>query len=241
MKSILITFILLFLFTTSCKDNNLNTKVIMEDEKSFPIIIDTAGKDKYPYLPSTKSNTASYNYYYIGKVQDTVYLDPYIYLGYTPTPPQTNEKTNNDKKVGPYDNYWIDYLKQNVDDYKNIYNSTIIIKVDTSTLIFGAYPLWLINESKDTLIVGSSANIPFKMEAKDSSGTWIPIEENYFSFCGVGNISIKLPPDICILSLAPIYSGNYKTLIRVALGNNYSNTFWGTIDYAQFVEEKNIH
>jgi hypothetical protein len=52
--------------------------------------------------------------------------------------------------------------------------------------------------------------------------------------CGVGISSVILPPNECALTFAPIFKGNYKTQLRLKLGENYSNIFYSSINYRQF-------
>ena len=72
------------------------------------------------------------------------------------------------------------------------------------------------------------------MEAKDAKGAWHPIQTPHQYFCGTGLPVINLPPKTCLLTLAPIFKGNYKTQLRLRLGKNYSKPWFGRIHYGQF-------
>ncbi len=47
-----------------------------------------------------------------------------------------------------------------------------------------------------------------------------------------------LPPNEIVITLAPIFKGNYKTQIRLKYGKNYSKPFDGSIRYSQFEHKK---
>ena len=66
----------------------------------------------------------------------------------------------------------------------------------------------------------------------------MPIEKMFIFKCGNGINSIMLPPNNIILSSKVIYTGDYKTHLRIKLGDNYSKEFRGAINYSQFKESR---
>jgi len=112
--------------------------------------------------------------------------------------------------------------------------SKIDIQVDTTIKISGLYPVMLTNLDIDTISIGYGNHIPLIMEATDSFGNWKPIQEISIYLCGNGVGTINLPPSECVLTLAPNYQGNYKTELRLTLGDSHSKSFIGLINYSQF-------
>ena len=100
------------------------------------------------------------------------------------------------------------------------------------------YPVLLTNNHTDTVTVGYGVILPLEMEAKDSTGLWKPIEKRFIYACGMGLNSIILPPNEIILTSAPIYKGDFKTDLRLVLGDNFSPVFQGNINYSQFEKER---
>lgn len=251
MKNILkIIFVFIFIFTSiiSCKNDN----VIVNAE--IPTIIDKSN------IKSIKRNsswleTVEYNILYIGDKMDTIYPDYNInfYPSLPSPPPFPNNikkdsivskiKSSNKKiKTNPY---LLDYLENK--QYKWYYESKIKIIVDTLQIIkkedifdnnnftfFDAYPIIIKSKENDTIKIGVGNNISMTLEAKDSIGNWKPIEETFKYMCGTGLNTIILPPKTIIISSVMIYKGNYKTKLRIKLGGNFSNEFYGTINYRQF-------
>lgn len=94
------------------------------------------------------------------------------------------------------------------------------------------------NKHADTIVVGYGVLIPIILEAKNKQGKWNPIQDRYIVGCGTGVGHIFLPPNQIVITLAPIFNGDYKTQLRLKCGNNYSNTFTGSIKYSQFEYKK---
>lgn len=102
-----------------------------------------------------------------------------------------------------------------------------------------SYPVLIKNLVTDTLAIGFGAYIPLVIEAKDSSGTWQPIQENFSYFCGTGLTHFYLPPNNILLTTCRQFAGDYQTKMRLSFGFNpsiYSNEFTGWINYSQFAE-----
>lgn len=81
-------------------------------------------------------------------------------------------------------------------------------------------------------------HIPIVLEAKDSLNNWLPIENVYAYFCGVGVDKVFLPPNEIAVTSVIIYKGNYETDLRLRLGENLSKPFKGQINYTQFEREE---
>ncbi|KAA3640496.1 MAG: hypothetical protein DWQ02_01995 [Bacteroidetes bacterium] len=106
---------------------------------------------------------------------------------------------------------------------------------------FCAYPVFMMNQTSDTISVGYGKFIPLILEAKDSTGNWRPLEVSYIYDCGTGLNTIFLPPGNTLITSCKIYQGDYQTSLRLKFGFewfNYSNQFTGSIDYGQFELKK---
>lgn len=118
-------------------------------------------------------------------------------------------------------------------DYKkNIYNTYY---ADSNSY----YPVYLVNETKSIkLLHGKDQHLFALQEAKDSNGTWRPIEMRVPDFCGNGRWALKIHPNEFAAFAMPKYTGNYETDMRVRLKNGdnvlISNAFRGKINYNQF-------
>ena len=102
---------------------------------------------------------------------------------------------------------------------------------------FYAYPVFLKNETNDTLQIGSGNYIYMIVEAVDSFGVWRPIQRPYVYFCGTGLNSIIIFPNEYMITACDIFNGDYSTKLRLKLKRNnnlLSNEFYGKIYYSQF-------
>ncbi len=233
MKHFAKLFILLVIVFSSCRIDN--RKEIEENVKAFPKVYDTTGIEKFIFYKEdspTWLTTSNYKLFYIGKVQDTIFLNPYLNFGPFSTLPSEEQNINTEKKQKlDLENYFLKWPQKK--NYKFWYQSKVEIRIDTSNLFSKSYPTLLTNMENDTIIIAYGQQIPLIMEAKDSIGNWKPIQTRYIYICGVGVGSIILPPKECLMTLSPIFIGNYRTLLRVSLGNNHSNLFYGNINYRQ--------
>jgi hypothetical protein len=108
-----------------------------------------------------------------------------------------------------------DYKKQR---YSHYHGQTLIIR----------------NKLDSSIIVGFGYDIPIIIEAMDKDGKWKPIETRHMYGCGVGLHYILLRQFEIACIIVPIYKGNFETLLRFKLNNNYSKPFKGTINIEQF-------
>lgn len=240
MRQILFTFLLTTIVLTSCQTKNKEAVKEINDVQAFPLVLDTMGIGQLLHLfedeNPTYLSTSNYKFYFIGKFKDTFYLSPFINFSAPPPPIPSGEKTTNKTKIteakNPFKKYYIEWDEKR--NYRNWTQAKINIRFDTANKISKTFPAILTNRDTDTIFIGYGSHIPLIMEAIDSSGNWLPIQEMYIYGCGNGLGSIILPPNECVLTLAPIFKGNYKTKLRLTLGNNHSKPFIGFIDYGQF-------
>ncbi len=102
------------------------------------------------------------------------------------------------------------------------------------------YPVFIVNYT-DTIISLTYEDISgFKMiqEAKDSIGTWKPIQYWHWNWCGNAYSTIDLKPKYFALTRTPKFSGEYQTKLRLKMRffnkTYYSKEFNGSINYSQF-------
>lgn len=234
MKQNILTFSLITLLFLSCEKEK---KIIKVDKLSiFPTVVDTVGVDNKSIFDEenpTWLSTAFYQLYFIGELKDSIYLKPSLSLVEFP-PPITKEAKEVviSKTKDPLEKYFIDLTKENKHKYWS--QAKVEIQLKTSVKIDNSYPVLIRNINKDTITIAYGSQIALIMEAKDSLGKWKPIQEKFTYMCGNGVGTIILPPNEIIITLAPIFKGDFKTQLRLSLGENKSNAFWGSINYRQF-------
>lgn len=222
----------IFLF---CSCHTVKDKFVQDP---FPLILDTTGIEinqfSFDDSKPTLQITSKYRPYYIGSIKDTIYPDPFI--NFSPLPPplkMKGSKKNNIKEIeNSFKKYYIEWTEKT--SFKNWTQAKVELRIDTALKMSKLYPLLLINKDVDTCLIGYGNYIPIMMEALDSTQNWQPIQKVFIYQCGVGIGSIILPPHECLLTFAPIFNGSYKTKLRVAIGNNHSEPFDGSITYGQF-------
>ncbi|MEM1324364.1 MAG: hypothetical protein AAGI23_00340 [Bacteroidota bacterium] len=98
-----------------------------------------------------------------------------------------------------------------------------------------SYPIFIKNISTDSLLVANALKLPLTLEAKDSFGNWLYIQNpvRYHS----GQAVCLIAPNETLLSAFPVLAGDYKADLRLVMGlrgmdppMTYSNTFQGYID-----------
>lgn len=217
-------------FFFGCK--NKVEKIIPKDEPStvFPTVINPINL-KYESLFDEENptwiSTAYYRFNYLGKLKDTIKLG--IVSFETFVPPNKNSKIENLKR--PNGEYYIEWDKES--RFKFMREPKIEIQI-SSKKINNFYPVLVRNTTKDTIPIGYGSMIPLILEAKDKTGKWKAIQTRFSYMCGNGVGTIILPPTEIAVTLVPIFKGNFKTQLRVSMGNNKSNSFWGNINYRQF-------
>ena len=108
-----------------------------------------------------------------------------------------------------------------------------IAKIDNKDGRYNGFPIIITNHLDDTIFIDSKPKITAYLEAKDSSGIWRRVID-----CGIHGMPISkkflLPPGYSIISSIYKTNGNYETIQRIKIGNNYSNEWIGKINYNQF-------
>lgn len=232
MKYLIPIFIISLFACSNIQEANRDfSKIVLIDTFDNELVLDTvnhARRTKYYPL-------------YIGKYQDTISLE------------YTTESINLPIK---YTN--VEYKYPDSLDVRIFIDTTKIIGSGIGQLLlpspnandeldfFGgfrwrgkykSYPVFIENISADTLALGSGNLLTAPtLEAKDSNDVWIPIERIGVYMCGTGLKPIYLLPDEIVVTHCKIYSGTYKTKLRLALDLNrpiFSNEFEGTINYSQ--------
>ncbi len=214
----------------SCHGNKNADKEIEVFDFKTPVIQDTFKTDRIERATVWLQN-GNYNPLYIGPRQDS------IYVSYRP----------NLKKYFVYDEYRRNYGRPD--------SSGIILRIDTTKIIsdhsmiweddggilstksFKAFPVFVVNTTKDTLNIGYGDHLPIIMEAMDDKGKWRPIEERYMYMCGTGLNGIILPPNEIVVTSVPINKGEIKTKLRLRYNNILSEEFYGMINPTQFDSE----
>lgn len=230
-------------------------------ENNFPKLtnLKTIKKD---FKNDTALSRSSSNILYIGVELDTIKLDyELVNFPFMPPPPPPPPGKNEDidtikwnliaseysQKFKSNPVYPFYYSWGNSEKFDSWNDTKLLIEIDTNTITkqlvtnryfqkeyYPAYPILIKNEGTDTIIIGYDRFIPIILEAKDSTKQWKPIEKMFSFKCGNGINSILLPPNNIIISSKVIYKGDYKTHLRIKLGENYSNEFKGSINYSQF-------
>ncbi len=207
-------------------------------EFKYPNLVDSYILSNRMKVNSWKE-TVEYNFLYIGQNANSILLDQTLRF----MMPVDSSRTIVDS------DYYIDWDADKY--YKRSKEGEITIQVDTSLLInksdasfnpksslYQAYPVYLINNDIDTLSVGYGDIIPVYLEALDSTNNWLPIEREFFYFCGNDVGAIILPPNQIAITSVFRYKGDYKTKLRLKTGKNYSNSYWGYINYQQFESKR---
>lgn len=234
LKTNFIISIFILILTASCSKNS-DKKVVFK----FPKIIDQFGNKNLKLTFKNELNNGDHNPYYLGKSHDTLLIERYLNTTTLPLPPPGltgTIKSNYNQKKGRFDDYFIGW--RDVRDFKNTDSINLFIKIDTTQLINSngrkAFPVLIRNTTTDTIYIGYGNQIPIITEAKSKNGKWTPIEKRHTYFCGTGLLSIILPPNEIVITSELLYSGNFKTKLRIKMGNNYSDEFYGEINESQF-------
>lgn len=182
-------------------------------------------------------NDGNHNALYFGELTDTIHVKPaFGWMEPPPAPPGGNDTMEIIK--GRYSNYFLDWRDSR--GYQSAYRDSVQlnITIDTSQYISNAsrkaYPVLIENLHSDTVFIGYSIYIPIITEALNKNGEWQPIEERVMYLCGVGLKSIILPPKQYVVTSELVYTGDFKTKLRLKLGTNYSREFVGSINLSQF-------
>lgn len=200
-------------------------------QENFPKIIDSISNKSTDF--STKEKVSwEREVIYIGENKDTII-----------------SKEIEDRRI-PIQNHYenpcdSDYEKREKRSFSGFLTSKLEIKVDTTQVIkfskwnngnakyYNAYPMLIKNIDSKDVQIGYWYYIPALLEAKDENGNWKTIESYYVADCGTCMYQIFFKPNEILITTAVIYNGNYKTKLRIKLGDNYSNEYFGFINKGQ--------
>lgn len=233
-------FLLLCLFgiSFSCgkKDNIKSTKT--KTMPSFPVILKTKGLEEYinRYCQKDEWNLPyiSYRCFYVGPVRDSL---PIVQVSWDSDLAPTNLEWSPIRRL--VSNYHGPDLFRAEDfwTYLHLQDSPLCrmdIRFDTTQNFESCFPVMITNLEPDSVVVGYGDHPFLYLEAKDSLGNWKAIEFHRPIGCSTGMGFWALAPGHCIITLAPRYSGSYKTKFRFRIGKNMSKSFSGWMDYKQF-------
>ena len=220
----------------SGKETSLKKEEVKE-AREFPVLIDNSG------LKATKMNSewlreGNYIPLFIGQLSDTIKLDYFKnahFLISNVFKNKKNLKTYFPEFTMSNKNFKSDSIEVSL----IVDTNTIVLNLDyehkqDSTYAFKAYPVYVKNNLKDTLIVGYRKFISMIMEAKNEKGEWQAIEKINPIYCATGIAMIILPPNETLMTSAFIYEGDFETDLRLRLDNNFSPVFKGKINKSQF-------
>ena len=239
-KTSFILTLLVLVIAISC-DRATNKDIDEVETFQFPKITDRFKNDTLELTSEIWLNYGDHNPYYFGKLTDSITIERYLRPMIPPPPPPGADTSEWDfePRKGKFDDYFLDWMDNR--NYKTRDSANLIIKVDTTQIINSngrnAFPVLIKNITTDTIYIGYGNQIPIITEAKSKNGEWKPIEEQYIYMCGVGLHSIILPPNELVITSELIYTGNFKTKLRLKMGNNYSDEFNGEINETQFESE----
>ncbi|MBX7225992.1 MAG: hypothetical protein K1X55_08165 [Chitinophagales bacterium] len=180
-----------------------------------------------------------YRFLYIGKYSDTIQVNHFLRALNLPNIVNEDSTIQKTKKHS-------NSLDLHSKEYYPLGNSSrksrLSILVDTTQLIdnifyntgYNAFPVMIMNIGTINAFLCSGDELPMFLEATDSTGNWLPIEEVFFPYCGVGLKSVILPPEEIVITSVPIYEDDFKTRLRLRMNNIVSNVFNGNINYSQF-------
>lgn len=226
-------------FYLGCMDKKDVPHNSMKEKLGFPTIIDTIDYEGRK-VESDWLNTANYKLYYIGEEKDELIIDYLFnsrYLGPVYECYYFSKDTIFHEERIPYESYFMEWSSSSQNCLPVDY-AKLEITIDINQLVYNdggiAYPVIIKNVDSDSVFIAYGDFIPLIMEAMNEKGEWKPIEEPWIYMCGNGVGSVILPPNEIVLTSAFKYNGKHKTLMRLKIGENYSNTFLGMINPRQF-------
>lgn len=208
----------------------------MLDNHPFPVVIDTDVSTAV-YREIGYKQTGTYTLLYSGEYRDTLWAQDRWYYD------KCDSLRWGFHSRFPYDDS-ASAMKLLVDTSRvisNHYYSFEDLNPGEHNALYKAYPVYLINTSKDTLSICFGWTIPIVTEALDSSGTWRAIEYRFFYDCGTGLEHVSLAPQHIALTSVAIDRGAFHTKLRLRYKDNiYSAEFEGSIDPKRFTQGKNM-
>ena len=228
MKTINLYIILIALLSTQCsQEGKLNDKQILteKNKSTFPIIIQY---DAQPFdiVNEYWLNDGQHKPLFFGTYSDTIHLNRQAYSNFD------QHEFSSEEIVADSNFRWVpaEYAQ-------------LEIQIDTSQIISNngkkSFPVLITNKSPEFAIIGVGFYISIFAEAINKEGKWQPIEELSRYICGTGLESTLIAPNESVLTTQNIYSGPFKTKLRLRIGNSYSPEFYGFINATQFESEWN--
>jgi hypothetical protein len=246
---LLLTGLVLVSCTKPVKKENIE-KTAENAKTEFPLIIDTFNIDN-KVLEMDTFTVNNYNPLYFGKLTDSIFITYHLRVS---PPAQLSEKIKNLKNPPeePKSAFYFDLYKEyfrygSFDMFPNWDSAKLKIAFDTTQKVtylnflpknykdyyYHAFPLYIQNLSKDTVMVGYGKWLDLILEAKDKENNWQEIQPRTAYYLNSSLAKIILSPNEIVLTAIPIYKGDYKTKLRLKIGNNYSEEFNGEINYSQ--------
>ena len=235
-------FILLFIFYSCNNSTKVNLPNIVDEhsvKEIFPKIIDEFYEINI-YQEPENFGIMYHQPKYIRILTDTIRIE------YLNSIRPFNVKTPKNSKLiikkNKFSKYFIEW-NWNKSQYKKIDSVKVEISIDTTQHISNenrkSYPVMIKNIFTDTLNIGYGSVIPINTEALFENKKWKLIEKNTARFCGNGLQTIILPPNEILITNQTVYNdGNYKTKLRLRIGKNISQEFYGKIDTLKKVLNK---
>lgn len=237
--------LLLFVIVSSCNQEVINGegKNVESDKVYEPFVLDTLGLELSPFITFGKERIHS-SYLYFGPKKDTIVIGG-EYKGMKLSPCDIVAIKTEELNPAGGGFYSLDC------DYWNPYKKWVspdVLKITVDTTVRVSKPLSHYSEEfckgylvlvegvsdYDSIDIGYGFYLPIEIQAKDSVGNWLNIEDKLQYGCGTSLSNVIMPPSYIAVSAVYIYDGDYPTELRLKFGGNFSNTFFGKINYSQF-------
>ncbi len=203
------------------------SKIKAQDFK-LPIIVDTlivAETEISSFIPNSKVSFERIPFY-IGEIRDTIDLGRFYQDVTIPIKEHfIKENALEDFRKNHDSSIIFHFYQEEIVIYKH-YNELNNVEYFHSNILI------IQNISDSNLIIGYGYQIPIIIEALDENKNWIKIEKFHYYECGVGLHYIQMKDKEIACFVIPKYHGNYKTLLRFKLGNNFSKPFEGEINHS---------
>ncbi len=231
-------FILLLVISVSSSCQQANRDVIASNKEAFrfPVIVDTSHRSMFTM---SDAQEVFFPLLYIGPYLDTLKVD--YSLRFRVGKEKKSDiffDSNRADSIYFFDDIYIGFNQE--DSIPEIgSNSNIHILIDTSyrfmhdlletsdsSRLHLALPVLLINVGQDTVPISLGDFIPLSLESLNKKNEWKTIRSHVIS-CGTGRGHFWLPPHQVLLSALLIKDTGVKRTLRLKLGKNYSEVFYG--------------